>query len=429
MPPSPFDFGPGFAHATPPASQPLDFDPLIKALLARNTVEHDQAAADLAKQRLAFQIAQEKTKQAQLAHSQEVTGQAGDFANSLFEALANGGHLDSVLRETGVIPTPGPLTRPGSTVAPTDTPGPGLAVPTDAMVGASALPNPNSLALLPPELRQRILTNLQRMSPEAKQLFVQHDLPALSGFPGEKDRAAAAPAPKEVSLGDKNTVFYPDAPNDQGGKGGYLINGKIVAEPPRGIPAAQQAELDLKRNDRQTKDFLTRKDIGGLMQRAPTLALASELLDRAQNSPDPAERRALYGSVFVNFMSTIDPKAQIRTQMLQYITSIDKSLGGSWAVLRDKLIRGELPPAVLNAMARIVQNATQTAQDEYAQARAGEVKRRPHLDSYLPTANEIFDMSKSRLNIDGTAAAPTQQRGGLTPLPGAIPPPPPKKQP
>lgn len=396
----------GTIQRAPQAPDRGGMDPLIRVLLANRDNERALAAHDLAKQQLALQIQKEKTTQIDKQREQGLETQRGEFAGAVMEALMQNGDLTSILRESGIIPPPKPLTRPGAPGQP-------------PYAAGSATPAQGEISGLPPELQARIKSAIAKMTPEARASFVEHDLSALSGFPGQRGGGANGDEGRYVSVQigshvarfDKKTGLYenPDKPGDW------------VPSLKRGLSD------DVLDRDKRTRistlahRFTKREDVKQLISRGPLLIQAAFTLDRALNSPDPAERKFLYSSAVVNLMQGADQKAQVRTMMLNYFSKLDKSLGGSWRTLRDKLLKGELPPDILGAMNTHMRNLAELSAAEYDRARVAWIKGHPDiqegLDLEIGVGSEIFD---EKTLIDGIVKREqgvTTPTGGVLPLP------------
>ena len=402
-----FDFG---TIQRAPAGRPgLDLDPLIRVLLAKRQDENSKAANDLMKQRLALDIAKEKTEQAKVEHEREVAGQSGNVAQVVVEFLAEGGHLESMLREAGVIP-PAQLgaTAGGRTM--TAAGAPGAPATPEATASGGALP-----AGMPPEMLARFKAAANAMSPEARQLFARHTLPALFAFPQSVDAAPGEGADDQVVQTGKYVTTY------RKGKGYWNPETKTWEKSlARGLSQDVLDANEKKFRERMTAKFDARtKD---LRDRSRILAQTALTLHAARFEPDPANRRALQSSAVANFVQGADQKAQIRIEMLRYFR--ENVAGGhlltNWRILRDRLLKGTFPDEVIEGMARHIESLQKLNRVEYESIHNAELKKHPELGTWLSNADEFFDVALPAQLIDvrkasGGAAQPA--RGSLTPLP------------
>lgn len=177
--------------------------------------------------------------------------------------------------------------------------------------------------------------------------------------------------------------------------------GTYTKGPDRGVPADQ---LELRRlqlqeqrartqamvgvaNERslrtQTNGFMNRNKV--LADRAATLNQAITTLSDAQHDP------VLYSSAIANFIQSADQKAQLRIEMLRFFKdNVDPSVAGKWNVLRSRILEGKLPQYASSSMIRHLEKLRAQAQHEWDTKRAGEVKRHPDLDGWIPPGEEMF---------------------------------------
>ena len=101
---------------------------------------------------------------------------------------------------------------------------------------------------------------------------------------------------------------------------------------------------------------------------------------------------ALYSSAVANFIQAADQKAQIRYQLLQYFKqNVDPSIAGKWEVLKARMLQGTLPGYTTDAMIAHLEKLKRMSAGEWDHRRAGEIKRHPGLEGYIPPSEEIFN--------------------------------------
>lgn len=347
------------------------------------------AQLDLQKQEFAFRIAQEKTEQERVKHQQEVARQQGEATRLALETILP--HMAATGGLNALLPQPQQPTPAFNPQGPAGQPLP-------AMQQTQA--NPLAPAQ-PPSADVRLTQFLASMEPEAAAQFVQHQLPHLLALRDEN----GGPKSQAVQTGDTVTTFVPgkgfwDA-EANGGKGAYVpsIPRRISADEKESKALDRAIRLETLQTQRDyrtairaqtmTRMFDTRtKD---LRERGRIIMQAQQTIGDAQNNPDPNQRRVLYSSAIANFVQAADQKAQLRIQLLNYFKqNVDPSIGGKWNTLKDRLTQGQLPAYVSQGMLTHLQNLLQMSRSEYEKHRAGEVKRHPELEHWLPDPDEFF---------------------------------------
>lgn len=372
------------------------------------------AQLDIQKQEMAFRIAQEKTKQEGIKHQQEVAKQQGEatklFLETALPHMAQTGAINQLLPQPQQQGQPfnpqGPAGQPLPAIQ--QTPGGGITPP----------PAPQSADI-------RLTQYLANMDPAAAAQFVQEQLPHLlklreAGMVGEKGQA--------VQTGDTVTTYVPGKgfwdSQANGGKGGYVpqIDRKMSADEKQAaadnrelrrlsIMEARDAAQD-RQAQRLSRQFDARtKDV---RDRSRIIEQTLVTLDDAAHAPDPAQRRVLYSSAIANFVQAADQKAQLRIQMLNYFKdNIDPSLKGKLTIVAQRLAKGTYPDYVYEGLIAHIKSLKALSQGEYDKHRAGEIKRHPILENYLPASDEFFTPNAAT----GTPAAadPATFFGGVPP--------------
>lgn len=136
-----------------------------------------------------------------------------------------------------------------------------------------------------------------------------------------------------------------------------------------------------------------RSDIAPLVKNATQYDKALYTFDRAMHSTDPIERKALYGSVMSQFVQSGDQPNNLRFQLLKYYEShINPSIAGSFDIFMNKMSRGELPPAILNAMVAHIKGLQSEAHAQIEARRQGFLNTNAGRleDADLPTTDTYF---------------------------------------
>lgn len=169
--------------------------------------------------------------------------------------------------------------------------------------------------------------------------------------------------------------------------------------PPGAVPqsTAQTMITVAGANDRAASALSNAKvkafsgEVKPLADRAAVIEQAILTMEDAAHNPNPAVRRSLYSSAIANFVQAADQKAQLRYQMLQFFkNNVDPSIGGRWDILKDRLLKGELPQYSMDAMLQHLGNLKQLVGNEIETKRADLVRRHPSLDSELPYTESYF---------------------------------------
>lgn len=369
---------------------------------AANALE--QKRIDLAGQQLKLQQEQERTKQAQLAHQQELTAQQGALYQQYFEhALpyaAATGQMNQIMQGaqgpqgaplpfqmgSGIQGVQQPAQQPaGRTIAPA---GVGTAPPSTPPVDEHGIVDPFAA----------VAQTIQGQDPEVLVAALPHLLSAAQML----QTSRTGKTPQSVNVGDRVLQFYP-------GKGYYDPKSKdanaqgFVSEEQIRISEYQRMQQQWQREQAaaladyrqgirgqvartqfvgQTRDIRTR---GILLQQAIATVNAAEY------SKDPAERRLLMGSALANFVQASDQRVQLRSQMLEYFMKhVDSSIKGNLQIGAAKLATGQYPDAVYTAMANHLRNQMKLVRGDFERQRAGFVKTQPQFDTWLPDAEEFF---------------------------------------
>lgn len=144
-------------------------------------------------------------------------------------------------------------------------------------------------------------------------------------------------------------------------------------------------------------------DIAPLKKVAQAYDKALYTFDRAMHSPDPTERKMLFGSVYSQFVQTGDQPNNLRYQLLKYYEhNINPSLAGSFQIFLDKITKGELPPAILNAMTTHIKGLQQETYQQIERRRQEFLKNNDGRidETQLPTTDTYFPFT------GGTPGAP-----------------------
>lgn len=134
------------------------------------------------------------------------------------------------------------------------------------------------------------------------------------------------------------------------------------------------------------------------MQANQFLALA----DQVKNNPEA------YKSVVINYMGALDPKAQVRSKMLEYASKIDPSWDGQWSTLIDRIKSGKFPVNQLQGMVENVRATHAMAQKQYEAKYNETVGRRAGVKQYIANSSAEFA-------LPGDAPAPQAPAAGGAP--------------
>lgn len=133
-------------------------------------------------------------------------------------------------------------------------------------------------------------------------------------------------------------------------------------EPPKGWKVVSQFNVDVtqagseeRHNDSRLtalqKEYGGAQGVGPLVANAITYNKAYQTMDRAMNSKNPDERKALTGAFQSQFTQAGDQGKNLRYQLLQYYASHqDPSLGGTFDIFLTKLGQGTLPRRIQEAL-------------------------------------------------------------------------------
>lgn len=168
---------------------------------------------------------------------------------------------------------------------------------------------------------------------------------------------------------------------------------------------AGRDKFDQQRVDAGVKGYLAQ--IKPLRDRAAVIDQALKTIGDAAHNPNPSVRKSLYSSAIANFIQAADQKAQIRWQLLNYYkNNVDASIAGKWEVLKDRLLKGQLPAYSMEGMLTHLSNLRGMLQDEIETQRKGLVTRRADLEGALPLTSEFFpDMDTGGSAPPSSAAA------------------------
>lgn len=263
--------------------------------------------------------------------------------------------------------------------------------------------------------------------PAAMSAWLNQVIPALVAGGATADAEQLATVKKAIEknqyqqtqAGNMATVFDPQTgkfwdPAANSGKGDWV---KSVE---RGLPA-DQIELkkaQLAAQQARTEATMTLAEArgnrvlhSGFMARNKAVADRAAILNQSLITLHDAEHDpALYSSAIVNFIQAADQKAQVRIEMLKFFkANVDPSIGGKWEVLKSRILEGKLPGYASGSMIRHLEKLKKLSQEEWTRRRAGEIKRHPDLEGYIPPADELYE---SDLVPDSATANPNDPTAG-----------------
>jgi len=114
-----------------------------------------------------------------------------------------------------------------------------------------------------------------------------------------------------------------------------------------------------------------------------------------------------YKSAIINYMGALDPKAQVRSKMLEFASKVDPSIKGQYATFVQRLKDGTFPVEQLQGMVDVANASHQSYRKQY-QAKYQEYSTlHPSSTRYLPrTDAEFLDASKPELSTPAASTAP-----------------------
>lgn len=199
-------------------------------------------------------------------------------------------------------------------------------------------------------------------------------------------------------------------------------NGTYTPGPARGVPAAKlqedadnrriremqiealQAEHDQTISKGLTQNFMSQNQ--KLADTEQTYQTAKSAFAEAR-----AGNPAALTSAILAFASNADPKAQLRSGVINLVMQVDKSIKGRFDLAMQRLSSGTLPPYIINDMEQLVNKVHAGNAAIYERRRAAMTSMHPELDSWIPRTNDIFDLGDTPGATTPTAGAPGNSAG------------------
>ena len=121
----------------------------------------------------------------------------------------------------------------------------------------------------------------------------------------------------------------------------------------------------------QEKEFLSQPDVKQLVDKQPKYEQALTLIAQARTMPMAT------GSAVINVIQALDPKAQVRSQIIDYMGNFDKSLKGTIEQKIAKISTGTYPPYILDGIQAMVEKAKLTDMQNYDRAQKQYIQSHP----------------------------------------------------
>ena len=162
-----------------------------------------------------------------------------------------------------------------------------------------------------------------------------------------------------------------------------------------GIKKAQLADAQLSLKVRQEQYDETQDRMAGqqfraanqkLYDTAQTIAMA-----RASLAQLSAKNPAALSSAILAMVNVADPKAQLRSQLVNYMSTVDKSWRGNFDQVIQRIQSGTMPAAQLQEMKNLVEQHAQTYERLYDQRRSEAIKNRPGSALWIPSTDAVFN--------------------------------------
>jgi hypothetical protein len=247
---------------------------------------------------------------------------------------------------------------------------------------------------------------VQTMSPAAAAAFVQEDLPKLlAAQKGMQD--VNGPQYEQSNTGGFNTVmnkktgltFDPSKGLPMTDSGAWVpAIARTQTEDQKAESAAhivqaqanaasQRAYQSRMENVNYARQFDSR--LKTLRDRAPILQQAAMSLYSAAHDPNINNRQVLGTTATIQFLQAADQKGQLRSTLVQMAQAgLDPSMIGTLEKFVSGKTQGVMPPRILDAMAKHVNNLLVLTKKEYDAQYAGEMKRHPN--ALLTPSEDIF---------------------------------------
>lgn len=172
------------------------------------------------------------------------------------------------------------------------------------------------------------------------------------------------------------------------------------------------AQLSLKTRQEQfdeTQDRMAGQQFRSANQNlynvAQTIAMA-----RASLAQLSAKNPAALSSAILAMVNVADPKAQLRSQLVNYMSHIDKSWHGTFDQAIARITSGTMPMAQLQEMKNLVEQHAQTYEAMYQQRRSEAIKNRPGAALWIPSTDAVFNTPNigpnDTLGPSGAASGP-----------------------
>lgn len=122
------------------------------------------------------------------------------------------------------------------------------------------------------------------------------------------------------------------------------------------------------------------------------LTTAAQMYVNAKSAIQEAKNGnpAAMHSAILNLATAVDPRAQLRQGTIDFIKKIDPSFSGNLQAFLTRVANGNLPPEQLDEMDQLLDRIHADQAALYEKQRAGDVKRHPLADAYIPPTEEIF---------------------------------------
>jgi hypothetical protein len=123
-----------------------------------------------------------------------------------------------------------------------------------------------------------------------------------------------------------------------------------------------------------------------------------------------------YKSAIINFMGALDPKAQVRSKMLEFAQQVDPTIAGRWDTLMQKITDGTFPANQISGMIQVAQATHEATKRQYMAKRNDYISSNPDLDLETALPSEDAEFADATY---GTTPAPRAAAPRGTPAPAA----------
>lgn len=120
--------------------------------------------------------------------------------------------------------------------------------------------------------------------------------------------------------------------------------------------------------------------------------------------------QAAFEAVLAQYVQNLDPKAQLRSQLLQKLENVAPSIGGRAAILAGKWLGGKLPDKVLDDMERVVDQTHGSIKALYNQHYQEFVGKNRNAEPYIQSPSGQFDLPENETpTLDDLAGEEDQE--------------------